>query len=220
MSLPDPRCVVKVGDGRGFVIEQRVRVSKPTMFVERRLIVTAAHCLPNLPPRHPGSYAGERTFAKLLASLDDKKKTSGPSARSSIPLRTLPCSRESDAYFDLVNDAPVLRIGTARSGPGWVLSLQNQWVPIRTELGSGPWGAWLEIDAVYPGMSGSPILNDSGRAIGVITMGQELENLENGTRTNERAFGQAVLMCDLPARFLSIAILRSIRTIAVEALPG
>lgn len=38
--------------GRGFVL----RTS------DEPLIITAAHCLPELPPAHPGSYLHERTY--------------------------------------------------------------------------------------------------------------------------------------------------------------
>ena len=54
----NPDCVVKVGDGRGFIIKQRLKVTRPKgprksiplmPFVENRLVVTAAHCLPHWP---------------------------------------------------------------------------------------------------------------------------------------------------------------------------
>ena len=64
--LPSPECIVKVGGGRGFIIEHRVEIPKllrlklkalrQRKFTKRRLIVTAAHCLPNLPP--PGGSPG------------------------------------------------------------------------------------------------------------------------------------------------------------------
>src|SRR5689334_2769291 len=56
--------VVRVGEGRGFIVEARdCRVG--------RLVVTAAHCLPYLPPAHPSSYTEERTYGELLGSLDE-----------------------------------------------------------------------------------------------------------------------------------------------------
>jgi hypothetical protein len=58
--------VVRVGDGRGFVVEHR----------GKRLVLTAAHCLPRdedgnviMPPPHPWSYLPERTYPKLLGLL-------------------------------------------------------------------------------------------------------------------------------------------------------
>jgi hypothetical protein len=68
---PSPSCVVKVGGGRGFIIEQRIsttaikpkRIGKLRLppFVERRRVITAAHCLPNLPPAISAAFSCERT---------------------------------------------------------------------------------------------------------------------------------------------------------------
>jgi len=54
--------VLQVGDGRGFVVE--------TLEAEHRLIITAAHCLPFLPPAHPAAYFAERTYRRLLGPLE------------------------------------------------------------------------------------------------------------------------------------------------------
>jgi len=80
---PNPSCVVKVGGGRGFVIERRIRVNirdfatvqsrKHFYFVKRRFVVTAAHCLPELPPAHACPLPQERIYPDLLRSLDGTK---------------------------------------------------------------------------------------------------------------------------------------------------
>jgi hypothetical protein len=49
--------------GRGFVVERRQGLRR------QRFILTAAHCLPSLPPAHPMSYTEERTYEALLAPL-------------------------------------------------------------------------------------------------------------------------------------------------------
>jgi hypothetical protein len=54
--------VLRVGDGRGFVVERD----------RRRYVVTAAHCLPDLPPAHGMSYPEERTGFNLLGQLGEK----------------------------------------------------------------------------------------------------------------------------------------------------
>ena len=56
--------VVRVGDGRGFIVK--------TVSDERRWVVTAAHCLPHLPPAHPGANTHDRTYPELLGALDDE----------------------------------------------------------------------------------------------------------------------------------------------------
>ena len=66
MRLPNPKCVVKVGAGRGFVMEPRGSFG-------RRVIVTAAHCLPKLPPACTASYTEERTYRNLVGSFDGPK---------------------------------------------------------------------------------------------------------------------------------------------------
>jgi hypothetical protein len=56
------QAVVTVGDGRGFVVEGKL---------ERPYVITAAHCLPELPPAHGMSYLHERTYQKLLGALGE-----------------------------------------------------------------------------------------------------------------------------------------------------
>ena len=55
--------VIKVGDGRGFVVEG---------VDGTRYVITAAHCLPNLPVPHGLSYTEERTYPKLLGRLGEE----------------------------------------------------------------------------------------------------------------------------------------------------
>ncbi len=79
-TLPDPRCVVTVGGGRGFIIKQRFSTAgferpphiKLRPFLELRRVATAGHCLPKLPPAHAWSYQHERTY-NLLGTLDGSK---------------------------------------------------------------------------------------------------------------------------------------------------
>jgi hypothetical protein len=57
--------VLKVGEGRGFVVKRRR--------YKDCIVITAAHCLPVLPPPHPCAYLEEITYRRLL----------GPPTRSS-----------------------------------------------------------------------------------------------------------------------------------------
>jgi hypothetical protein len=66
MNIPfdageNSKAVVTVGLARGFVLEGE----------RRRLVVTAAHCLPVFPPAASVSYARERTYAALLSVLGE-----------------------------------------------------------------------------------------------------------------------------------------------------
>jgi len=64
-TLPNPGCVLKVGDGRGFLIEYRAHIQPMAFprkrrlrlktFSERRLVVTAAHLSAPVAARSWGS---------------------------------------------------------------------------------------------------------------------------------------------------------------------
>jgi len=62
------RAVISVGKGRGFIIETTLHNRFPV-----RLIVTAAHCLPHLPPALAIAGSEERTYAGLLSRLDERE---------------------------------------------------------------------------------------------------------------------------------------------------
>ena len=220
----DSSSVIKVGGGRGFIIEHRVKIPrlKPrpkhlpkgislSPFVDRRLVVTAAHCLPKFPPATAAAYLQERTYKGLLGSLDGKRKDVWAECLFANPVADVailgsPDTQEfgdqADAYSALTDNAPILRIGKARSGSGWVLALDGHWARTNIEVLSGLGGASLWIDATEPGMSGSPVVNNAGLAVGIVALGTERVS-ENGRRKNERAAQQPILLRDLPGWLLS-----------------
>jgi hypothetical protein len=53
------RAIIRVGDGRGFVVERRDH--------RDRLVITAGHCLPFLPPSVSMMDTQEKTYRDLLA---------------------------------------------------------------------------------------------------------------------------------------------------------
>ncbi len=204
--------VVRVGDGRGFIVSYSVRLpsppSKPSFSLEQRLVLTAAHCLPSLPPMRPADNF-ERTYKELLGTLGGKTNVWAEclfvDPVSDVAVLGTPddqeLAKEANAYLALVDDAPIFRIGEATNGPGWVLSLDGKWVPSRLEIIG--WGASpLEIDPTEPGQSGSPILNGAGEAVGLISFGHE--TIESGGKalTKERAGDQPILTRALPAWLL------------------
>lgn len=211
-KLPNPCCVVKVGGGRGFLIEHRIRIpacrvnktSYPSHVVKEKLIVTAAHCLPQLPPAHALSYTEDRTYMNLLGRLDGAKNKVSSECLFVDPVADIavlgaPDNQvfydEVEGYDALVDDAPTLSIGIARSGKGWLLALDRpEWIPTQLNVR----GISLAIGPTEPGMSGSPILNSRGQAVGVVVIGSE--TVSEGRRiVNENAWGQPILIRNLPA---------------------
>src|SRR5260370_15559083 len=51
--------VLRVGEGRGFLVKRH----------HDCIVITAAHCLPDLPPPHPCAYLEELTYRRLLGPL-------------------------------------------------------------------------------------------------------------------------------------------------------
>jgi hypothetical protein len=170
------RAVVRVGDGRGFVVELR----------GNRYIITAAHCLPHLPPPHGFSYAKERTYANLIGPLGEEPgiwvECVFVDPVADIALLAQPDGGElfdaAVAYEEFVEGCGCLIIGyfNARRNehkPAWLLSLENQWQPCMV----AHYGGALAIKnavSIRGGMSGSPILAEDGSAIGMVCLGTNI----------------------------------------------
>jgi hypothetical protein len=213
---PNPSCVVKVGGGRGFVIEHRITVQsrKRSNSVKSRLVVTAAHCLPHLPPAFADPHPKERIYEALLSSLDGTKSKVWSTCLFADPvadIAVLGCPdeqthhEEADAYHGLTDDVPTLAIAKARSGRGWLLALDGvRWIPTTIRVVSDLYGTSLSIDPPEAGMSGSPILNDAGRAVGIVAVGPKTVTRSGERLINEEAGPQPILMRDLPARIVQV----------------
>jgi hypothetical protein len=192
--------VLRVGDGRGFVVERRGCLNR-----EERIVITAAHCLAysrlangieGLPPSHPGRYLEEETYRDLLGRLGVKPTVWAaclfvdPIADIAVlgPPDNQDLSEQADSYDRLlegmatlvVADAPAqgtepLTFGDHRvenptpgEGLARVLSLKGRWREGRVTRRGG-WLAFEPGEFFVNGMSGSPIVDANGAAIGVVS---------------------------------------------------
>ncbi len=196
------RSVVNVGygrsNGRGFVVATKR---------SERLVITAAHCLPKLPPAHGASYTEERIYAEILGPLGQKRTVwaecvfADPIADLAV-LRALDdpdFAEKADGYEHLVDAAVPLPIAdlalirppiTSRAtsfgtitiesmtvpgppsweGRAWLLSLDGRWFRCAVSAGSRGLNIPEAAEPIEGGMSGSPIVSEEGRAIGVVTL--------------------------------------------------
>lgn len=220
MKLPNHECVVKVRYGRGFIIRNRERTvgqkhrSDPMQLQpvdHRKLVITAAHCLEQLPPAIAGGTGNSDEIQKdLLGSLDGKIKDIWAECLFADPIgdiAVLGCpdyqlfDDQAEAYRAFVEEAPIVRIGPAKTGPGWVLSLDGRWERSMLEVSTyGGFVSGLWIDPTKDGMSGSPILNDAGFAVALVSVGAE--TVKDGVRTNQRCGPQPILRRNLPGWLL------------------
>jgi hypothetical protein len=169
------RAVVTVGVGRGFVVRGRDDG-------DGGLIITAAHCLPSLPPCASFSRGEEQCYPDLLAPLGAE-----PSVRAAClfvdPIADIAVlGRFDDTYFELVGEVEPLEISRSQGQRAFLLSLQNRWFGCRVEHDEYDGSLYLR-GAELPfidGMSGSPILDENGRPIGVTCVSRNTKNCTEG----------------------------------------
>lgn len=211
MSVPNAdhtSAVVTVGDGRGFIIE-----TDDWRF--RRLIITAAHCLPHLPPCIAASYTEERTYPDLIGRLNDQSPKVWTECLFADPVGDIavlggPDDQElpeqADAYDQLTQklddqdepQVPALRVAEAENGPAWLLTLDGRWAQCHVETtGNGLWITRAAV-AIQGGMSGSPILSDDGLAIGAVCLSSGGADLDSHTEGGPNPG----LKCSLPGWLL------------------
>jgi hypothetical protein len=141
------------------------------------VVITAAHCLPRIPPPHPARHPEERTFEKLLGPLGAKPtvwtECLFADLMADLAILGQPAHpdlyEECDAYKSMMNEVPPLEIADAppECRKVQVLSLDGKW-EIRTLTHWIEYG--VKVDGGFiSGMSGSPILSMDGKAIAVVS---------------------------------------------------
>jgi hypothetical protein len=165
------RAVVRVGDGRGFVVEG----------ARSRIIITAAHCLgPTIVPCASFSDTEDCTYASLLGKPGEKPTVwtecffIDPIVDIAVlgPPDDQALSDEWDAYDAMVGESLPLSVSEApKRGRAWLLSPKGRWFQCDVLRHPAPNGAlWISgaAENIVGGMSGSPILADDGSAIGIL----------------------------------------------------
>jgi hypothetical protein len=157
--------------GRGFVAD----------IAGERRVITAGHCLPRLPIPDPGAQE-ERTYWKLLGPLGGQLTITAeclfvdPVSDLAVlgPPDNQVLANEFKAYGEFVLSAAALSMGHVQGefgdqSCGWLLSLAGVWFRCKvSHYGGGLWVTEAS-HGIIGGMSGSPILNDDGAVIGVVS---------------------------------------------------
>jgi S1-C subfamily serine protease len=172
--------VVKVGAGRGFIVSAG----------DDRHVITAAHCLPHYPEPHLANGAAELTYVNILGRLEDSEQTVWAelvefNAASDFALLGEPDGQvlwDECGHYQAFTELAMM-IGQSppahrphewiveNETPAWVLSLDGQWCRCTVQNGGRFLVAIQGKELIKPGMSGSPILNEKGAAIGVVSTG-------------------------------------------------
>ena len=157
----------EVGHGHGFVVEG----------AGERLVITAAHCLPFLPPAPPSFGPEARTYGPLLAPRGEAPRAWAV-CRFVDPIADIavlgsPNAPHADDYKALTATALPIADRVRRHpvnfwASAWLLSLDGRWFSGTIRHFGGPLWITHPAERVLGGMSGSPIVAETGTAIEVV----------------------------------------------------
>jgi hypothetical protein len=166
------QAVLKVGDGRGSIVDGP----------RGKVVISSAHCLPHLPPAHAASYTKERTYARLLGPLGTKPTVWAEcffvDPVADIAVLGSPDDQalyeEARAFDALVDERPAFSIdlGFARENivRAWLLTITGRWSECEVRHFALGLTITNAVNGIHAGMSGSPIVTDDGKAIGVVSV--------------------------------------------------
>jgi hypothetical protein len=220
--LPEVDGVITVDKGRGFIIEHRALFDFGGGFrrLRRKLVVTASHCLPHAPKMPCYSYQ-EATYANLLAPLGEQPSVWAEclffDPVSDLAILGEPDNQvlgeESDEYTRLVDGRKPFTIAAPETGEGYMLALDGvSWQRTPLIVHENIWGTGLSTGATLGGQSGSPIVDSTGRAVAVVSVGAEVWN--NGNMTPINSGPQPILQLQLPSW-----VLKTVRVTGTKKVP-
>jgi Trypsin-like peptidase domain len=182
-------------DGRRYVVTASHCLTRP---LEIRRTVDDENEAAVLPPPHPAMYTAERTYRDLLGSLDAECSVWAEclfvDPVADIAVLGQPDNQElsehADAYDSLVDDPEPLPIGelppasgklqlpdgsVIATGQGEIgaqlLSLDRAWFSCQVDYREyGPLWITKAAQRIRGGMSGSPIVSETGAAVGLISV--------------------------------------------------
>jgi hypothetical protein len=177
--------VVKVGEGRGFVVGGRDG---------EKYVVTAAHCLPGLPPAGSASDTKERTYGALVVPLGTTEPEIWVECLFADPVSDIAVLGKPDgqvffdeceAYEKFMEHTAALQFRPVEDGEeAWLLALDGKhWFGCKAH---GKRSVWITdaTEGIRGGMSGSPILGGDGKVISVVCLsggtGEGIENYREG----------------------------------------
>ena len=154
-------------------------------------VITAAHCLPDLPVADPGAFTEERTYKNLLGPVGATPNVSAECVFvdpiADVAVLAGPDDQElsdqAEAYERLVENRPTLRLAAiTRRTPARLLTLDGRWSECAVDVGVGGDCLRLIGARLVGGMSGSPILNNAGHVVGVVSrlVANDVEQTEQG----------------------------------------
>jgi hypothetical protein len=211
MKLLMPNGVVRVGNGRGFVMERRVYFNfgdgNGHRKLRRKVVVTASHCLPHAPAVVSGADYQVATYPKLLAPFGEEPSIWTQclffDSVADVAVLGEPDNQELpdewDAYHALTQGRKPFSTATPESGEGYMLALDGVvWKPTTLEVHVTIEGNGLSTGETLAGQSGSPILDGKGRAVALVSVGSE--EIRNGGRTPMQRWNgpQPILRLALP----------------------
>jgi hypothetical protein len=188
------------GGGRGFLVAAG----------DARYIITAAHCLPFLPPPHLARYLEEGTYVRLIGPLGAKPSITAACVFADpvadIAVLGAPdnqaFSDECERFetftlalppFDIAAPPPPSRKRLPPFGdnpPGFVpsevafpahlLSLESAWLDVTAHHYRSGALSITPEKSTVNGMSGSPLISATGAAIGVVSTSNIAACLTNG----------------------------------------